>query len=41
MASGQPSLRLFTKQMVLDTANLSVETTVESQLSSMVSEGDF
>jgi hypothetical protein len=34
-------LPLFTKQMVLDTANTTVETTVGSQLSATVSEGDF
>jgi hypothetical protein len=34
-------LPLLTKQMVLDTANTTVETTVGSQLSATVSEGDF
>jgi hypothetical protein len=34
-------LRLFTKPMVLDTATMTGETTVESQSSGTVSEGDF
>ena len=36
--SGHPCIR---KQMVLDTVSLTVETTVESQFSTTVSEGDL
>jgi len=40
-ASGQSVVPLFKKQMVLDTASTTLETTVASQLSAAVSEGDL
>ena len=37
----QQALGLFIKHMVLDTASMTVETTVAIQLSTTVSEGDL